>query len=330
MKRLSAAGFKSAVARQIVLPDWWDESCVDAPEVLPEVELRVARFVGATLADVRNPKLALASPAYPGAQLRRVKNIDRDRLAPAIHLGLKVAEATVRNWRGSVPVVRIPPDDPLDWRAQLIRRGPVIRLPALLEDLWERGVPVVHIEVRPSPSFQGMVCIVGGRPVIVLAHDLDDPARLAFVVAHEMAHVVAGDCVEGQPVVDEDEVNPDDHATERSADRYAARVLTGGKIPKLEDADPKDLARQALVVEQSAQIDAALVVHWWAKSHAESGSKVYARAALAREAMYRHTLGKRRLREAFDEHIDLEAASESDRALLRCLFLDPERDATGH
>ena len=37
--------------------------------------------------------------------------------------------------------------------------------------------------------------------------------------------------------------------------------------------------------------------------------------------------GKRALRALFDQYVDLENASDSDRALLRCLHGDPQRDA---
>lgn len=323
MRRLSAAGFKREFARQAVLPDWWDDSCAADAALLPEVEIRVARFIGAPLALVRDASAALAAPAYPGAQLRRVRDINRDRLGPAIHAGLQVAAAVVRNWRGAAPPVRLPPIDSTVWRNQIARPKPVVRLADVLADLWGRGIPVVHVEVLPAPSFQGLACIVEGRPVVLLAHDFDEPARLAFFIAHEVAHIVYGDCSPGQPVVDEQDEVSDDHEIERRADGYAIKVLTGGApIPRVDASGFKALAAEASAIEKAHGVDAATIVWSWAKRGGD-----YAKATLAVQALYRMKGGKRAIREQFNSHVDLDAASESDRALLRCLFGDPERDA---
>jgi Zn-dependent peptidase ImmA (M78 family) len=324
MRRLAAAGFKREIAREVVLPDWWDDSCASDPSLLPEIELRVARFVDAPLSLVRAADQPLSAPDYPGAQLRRVRDIHRDRLGPAIHLGLRVAEAAIRSWRGALPSLRVPPADPNLWREEMPRSSTVVRLPDVLADLWARGIPVIHIALMPSPSYQGMVCIVEGRPVVVLAHDFDEPARLAFVIAHEVAHVVHGDCEPGHPVVDEEDINPDDHDAEKRADMYSVRVLAGAApIPRLEEADPKALARRADEIEQEHGVDAALVVRSWGKRTGE-----HAKATLAVAALYGMKGGKRAIREAFDRHIDLDGATETDRALLRCLHGEPQGHAT--
>ena len=323
MRRLSAAGYKGAVAREIVVPDWWDEDCDRDPSLLPEVELRVARFVDQPLSVVRDPAAPIAAPAYPGTQLRRIRDIHRDRLGPAIHVGLRVAEAAIRCWGDALPPVRLPPLDPTGWRAAIPRVGEVVRLRDVVEDLWSRGIPVLHLATVPSPSFQGMACLVHGRPVIIIAHDLDEPARLAFVIAHEVAHVVNGDCTDGQPVVDEEDVVDDDHVIERRADLYSVRVLAGAApIPHVDGRDPKALATAAAKIEKEHGVDAALVVRAWGKRNNE-----HAKATQAVHALYLMKGGKRTLREALDRHLDLEGASESDRALLRCLHGDPRHDA---
>ena len=116
MRRLSAAGFKREFAHVAVLPEWWAPGCEDDPTLLPDLEIRVARFVGAPLAVVRDPSAALAAPAYHGAQLRRVRDINRDRLGPAIHAALQVGAAVIRNM-GAAPL-DLPPADPIAWRAR--------------------------------------------------------------------------------------------------------------------------------------------------------------------------------------------------------------------
>ncbi len=321
MSRLSAAGFKKSFARAAVLPDWWDKSCESDKTLLPDVEIRVARFIGAPLAVVRDPGAPLAPPKYPGAQLRRVRDIATDRLAPAIHAALQMAGAVVRSMNEQT--VRLPPADPLEWRKQIVGTRQLLVLNDLAGDLWARGIPIIHIENLPAPTFQGLACIVEGRPVIVVGHDVDAPARLAFIIAHEVAHVVNGDCTADHPVVDEKEEVLDDHEMEKRADAYATAVTTGGvTVPDVRASTFKELATIAHQVEKDTGVDASAVVWAWAR---RTGN--YPLAMMAAQALYKTTHGKRMLRTQLDRNVDLDNASESDRALLRCLYGDSDRDA---
>lgn len=62
MRRLSAAGFKRDVVRTALLPDWWDDSLAHEGSILPEVEIRVARFLNRPIAEVRDPAVSLRAP----------------------------------------------------------------------------------------------------------------------------------------------------------------------------------------------------------------------------------------------------------------------------
>ena len=305
-----------------ILSDWWDESCADDPGLLQDVELRVARFLGLPLAKVQDPGAALAPPSYPQAQLRRVRDIDRDHLGPAIHAAIKVAAAVARSLRAPVPEVTVPPGDGLEWRNQIAHSGPALALKEIVDDLWMRGIPVIPLEVLPSPSFQGITCVVENRPAIVIAHKNDEPGRLAFLASHEAGHVAAGDCSPGQPVVDEEEEIADEADIEVRADRYATRLVVGSDdVPRVEGGSYKDLAHQATSLERSGGVDASAVIFAWARRTGD-----YAKAAMAVKALYRASGGRRQLREIFDRYVDVDAASESDRALLRCVHGDPELD----
>lgn len=313
MRRLAAAGFKAQFARTALLPDWWDESCTDDPTLLPELEVRVARFLGSPVKLVRDADASLSAPTYVGAQLRRVRDLARDRLASAIHAALRIAQAVVRNMPDRVPDP--PPADALAWRAQIPRRAAVLQLDDILGDLWTRGIPVIQATTLPSPGFQGLVAIVEGRPTVVIGHDIDEPSRLAFVVAHEVAHVVSGDCSEAQLVVDEDEGIPDDTAMEARADSFASALLTGNvRLPELSPRDFKDLATKAASQETLLGVDASSVIWAWARRTLD-----YQMAAMATKALYRDRGGKRIVRRHTETNVNFYDASDSDRALLRCL-----------
>ncbi|MDP1571032.1 MAG: hypothetical protein Q8L86_13625 [Vicinamibacterales bacterium] len=314
LQRLSRAGFSKDFVHSALLPDWWDEACADDPALVQDFEFRVARFLGSSLDAVSDPNTPLAPLAYPGAQLRRVRDISRDRLAAAIHVATQVASATVRNLRQTHPPQTLPLFG-LAWREQIIGLGTGLRLGDVLRDLWTRGIPVIPLDVLPAPSFQGMACIVEGQPAIVIGYKHDEPGRVAFLIAHEAAHIAASDCAPGQPVVDgEDEIR-DDAEIEGRADAYATRVLIGGaEVPDVNTSasrDFKDLARQASKIERESGADASTVIFAWARRTGD-----YATATMAVKALYRNVGARRQLREHFAQRVNIADASETDRALL--------------
>lgn len=325
MRRLARAGFKGDFVRRALLPDWWDVGCERDPALLPDLEIRVARFLGATMSVVRDPAVGLAVPSYPGAQLRRVRDVTRDRLAPAIHTAMQVASAVVRTLGADAPPVHVPPVDGLSWRAQIERPGPAVRLDDILGDLWRRGIPVVAVDALPAPSFQGLACIVEGRPVLMVGYKHDEPGRIAALTAHEAGHVAAGDCTTDHPVVDEEDEVVDEGDMERAADRYATRVLIGGEdIPVIRANNYRDLARAASKIEKDSGADAGAIIFSNARQTGD-----YAMATMAAKALYRASGARRLLGEYLASHVDIESASESDRVLLRCALGGAERDASG-
>lgn len=324
MRRLSRTGFKTDFIRPAILPDWWDDAYADDPGVLPDIEIRVARFLQLPISEVRDPSVELTTPTYGRAQLRRVRDIDRDRLGPAIHTALQIAGAVVRSLRPADRRPEVLPADAFTWRHQLSPAGQVVKLDDLLGDLWGRGIPVVPVDVLPAPTFQGLACIVEGRPVILLGHKIDQPGRVAYVVAHEAGHVVAGDCAPDQPVVDEEEEIADDSDMEHNADLFATRVLVGrDDIPNIDSGDFRELAQRAFKLEREIGAEASTIIFAWARRTGE-----YATASMAVKALYRHSGARNRLRDHFDRHVDIDAATETDRSLLRCVYGDREERVT--
>ncbi len=322
--RLSKAGFKNDFFRSAILPDWWNDDCLEDPRLLQDIEIRVARFLGRSLTEIKDPSIRLAAPSYPGAKLRRVRDVDRDKLGPAIHSAMRIAAAVVRSLRDTVPSATIPPADGLAWRNAIQHEGPSITLKDVAHDLWMRGIPVIPLDVLPTPSFQGLAGIVEGRPVILLGHKHDEPGRLAFIVSHEAGHVAARDCAPEQPVVDEEEDIQDNEPIEHRADQYATHVLVGSAtIPDINGGSFRDLARKAAELERRIGANASTLIFAWARRLPSSGN--YQTATLAVRALYQAAGARRQLRQLFDEYVDIAAATETDRALLRCVFGEPER-----
>ena len=317
MHRLAKAGFSKEFVQRAILPEWWDEQCSDDQRLVRDIEIRVARFLGRSVAAVGDPQRTLAPSQYSGAQLRRVRDTSRDRLAPAMHAAIRVTTAVVRNLRDAVPPPHKLPPSGLTWRDQCADNGIAPTLKAIVASLWAHGIPVVTLDLLPTPSFQGMACVIEDRPVIVVGHKHDEPGRVAFTIAHEAGHIAAGHCMVDQPVVDEGDEIVDETEMERVADRYATDVLLGDtSVPPVTDAGStnfKGWARLAAAVEHKTGADASFVIYSWAR---ETGD--YATAAMAVKALYRSSGARKQLRELFSLHVDFTVATETERGLLLC------------
>ena len=321
IRRLREAGFGKEFVAGAILPDWWDQSCLDEPNLLPEIEIRVGRFLAVPMSIVTDPESALEAPGYPGAQLRCVRDVDKGRLGPAIHAAIGIGGAVVRNLGQLVPKPALPPPDGLAWREEVRDFQGSVTLVTILEDLWNRGIPVVPTHTLPVPGFQGLAAVVEGRPVVVLGHMHDEPGRAAFRVALEVGHIAKGDCTSGFPVVDKhDEILSDDEM-EQLADRYASRLLAGrDAVPQLGDrtfGDFRDLAERAAAVERETGADAGAILFSWARTTGD-----YRMATLATRALYLSTGATRSLRKYFKKFVDFRGASQSDQELMRAVIPD--------
>ena len=323
-RRLASAGFHREFVRQAILPDWWDASCEQDQEILVEIDIRVSRFLAQPLSVVQDPTVPLTPRAYSGAQLRRVRtNIDSDRLSSAIHAAMQIAGAVARCMPEDFPEFTGFPDNGLSWREEIERSSSTVTLQDIIRDLSSRGIPVIPVEVLPAPSFQGLACIIEERPIRVLGQKYDTPGHIAFITAHEVGHVSSGHCTEDNPVVDEEGSISDNSSMERAADRYATQVLVGEEtVPVVGGDDFRQLAQNAFILEMERGVDAGMSIYAWA---ARTGN--YPQATMAVRALYRGSGGRQLLRDFLRRNVDLDDASETDRALLRCVFGEEERDA---
>ena len=316
MRRLARAGFERRFIRSALLPEWWDETSDDDPALLTDFEIRVARFLEFPLSAIRDSNVSFAPPELTRARLRRVREVDSQRLAPAIHSAGRIADATVRSLREPSSDPKVPPLDGCEWRRQIAPSGVAVTLDQILGDLWSRGIPVVPLEIIPSPSFQAIVCVKGGRPVILIGQKNDEPGRVAFWLAHEVGHIVHGDCDSDHLVLDGEDSILDETDIEVQADHYARQVLVGAKeIPEIESSDFKAIAKELAQEELSTGIDAGMIAAVWASRTGD-----YAMATMALKALYRASGARQRIRKYFQEHVDVAGATETDRHLLRCVY----------
>ena len=127
-------------------------------------------------------------------------------------------------------------------------------------DRWD-GRDIVVLEDRLHPGLRGGLSLVDGRWLIILNRD-DPPPRARFTLAHELGHIVLGDCGGGRMQRD-DWLHPDDrvHPDHRvHPDKRAASVQRPLRVPL------SSTTREALCDRFAVErlLPASLVRYVWA------------------------------------------------------------------
>jgi Zn-dependent peptidase ImmA (M78 family) len=125
---------------------------------------------------------------------------------------------------------------------------------------------VVHVsnfpKVTGQKKFDGMVGEYGDRPVILIGNNRKSPAWLAFILAHELGHIICGH-VKGSSIIDEhildidehSDLDDDDKRQELEADHFAVELLFGRENARYDT--PSNLSPVLLVnhAKDNAQKD---------------------------------------------------------------------------
>ncbi len=227
-RRLSQIGFDSRFVRARMLPDWWDDSLAQVPANRALAEAAISRMLGLKIKDLRDPEASLTLPSISAFRLKQRRGSRPTETLAALVLAQRIAAAVAQALGDVPPFRRTRGADQM--RNAILARYEFVDLDSLLDEAWRRGVAVIHMAELPrgSKKFDGMAMFCGKTPVIVLASGRDGPAWLAFHLAHELAHMMAGHVKTGQrPLVDGDldRISTDDD--ERQANRFACKLLTG-------------------------------------------------------------------------------------------------------
>ncbi len=303
VERLERAGFDRAFTYNTILPDWWDETCENDPELLPDFEFRTARFLQLPLQTIQDPAAALVhlSPQTP----------DEDVSPASIHAGIQIAHAVIRNLRDHTHAV-LPPSNGLVWHATL-RSGPgePVELHNIVGDLWQRHIPVVPVASLPKPDFQTLGCVIQGRPLVMMSNRITDRWDAAMHTALQMGHIIAGDCENNKIVTHRDW--PDrDRPSEARANAFALEVITGGTEAITFPPDLSSYPRDLVSNFRSTR---------WAAFAVSTPPQYIDFLNLTSDTPKTQVIppAQSTLFNAFIQNVDVDAASETDTNLLRCV-----------
>jgi hypothetical protein len=267
-------GLSAAQVRHF-LPEWWEDEAAEDETTFLELQILLARRLNVEIGTLQSKQ---PKPEFRSAT-RRFKTVHPEgstQLAVASAVGYGLAQVLAAACHRKLTADSLTAEQ---MRAQLLEGRTSVTLDSLCTWLWERGVPVVHITHWPKQLRRpDAMCVrVGERAVVMVVRKETAPARLAYLVAHEVGHVMSGHLkADNNAVLVDDTLPVDDQdfakdADEGAADKYALRVLGGEKLAAAAKSlkgtgSELELAVQALRVAKPQGLDAGQVILAWARA----------------------------------------------------------------
>lgn len=273
LERLEAKGLQAKYVRNCALPVWWDADLEDDPTVVAEGAGYIAKRLGLDIASVFTPDAEIQFKTQAQAKFKKRKDTNEQSLDIAQGLASRVAEMVSYAAR---PKYLDPGGDALAIRKYILEQHPWVNLESLLGYCWAKGIPVVHFAPPPgTKKIDGMVAKFHDRPIIVICCSRKSPAWQAFILAHELGHILC-DHVQGQCVVDEAITQDDRDLEEVEANHFAATLLLGSSQNYTWDSriQPNKLAEIAQNYSARDTVDPALVCnnYGWRRNNRDDWS----------------------------------------------------------
>lgn len=236
LKSFKGLGLTPTQVRSL-MPEWWDDEAAEDEGGLLELQILLARRLNVSLASLQSHA---PQPAFRETT-QRFKTVHPDgstQLAVAASIGHGLAQL-LASACGTPAVTGL---SPAGLREQLLSNGmPAVTLAGLCAWMWEHGLPVVHVTGWPDGLRRpDAMCVrVGDRPVTMVVRKELHPPKLAYLVAHELGHIMAGHLDDAKNAVLVDDTLPVDaqqsvkDPDEIEADAFAMATLGGNMLLSL-------------------------------------------------------------------------------------------------
>jgi Zn-dependent peptidase ImmA (M78 family) len=217
-------GIPRHFVKKFIFPRWWNSKLEnDYQSLLKLIDLLSERLLLDIKFSSKNNFLVAFQPIpNPKFKLRTKQN--NSNLFS--HLAMALANIISLRVKNRYEPIAL---DAKKVREYILQKKSFIDLDAILNFCWEHGIPVVHFDKKPKSNcskFDGMVAVCGDRPVIVIGSSYKSPARLAFIIAHELGHIAYNHVKEGI-LVDTSVEKQESDIEEEEANKFAQKLLFG-------------------------------------------------------------------------------------------------------
>ena len=224
-KRLANVGLHKAYVREFGFPDWWEDGYAAEAGHFYEAKLTLARRLGLELGSVLADDQPIRFRDIGNCRFKTKRNKELCQQGPAQSLARTLAEmAAVAVATPYRPL----PSTGLTLREDILsERHPWVDFEGLLTYLWAHGIPVLFLSNPPPPAgMDGMVTMVRGRPVVVLARKDKSCAWQLFILAHEAGHIALGHVRDNETLTDNKIDKQDKDPEEAGANHAAIEIIT--------------------------------------------------------------------------------------------------------
>lgn len=283
--RLSKIGFPKQFVKSKALPDWWDTEFEATAGAAVEAASYLARRLNLDIASLLKPDATPTFKPSCQAKFKLKEGTEAEQLQVAQCMATRVAEmvayACKPEFKGLLTTAKDVRDEILEFSAEYtttlhsnnIRQNqPFVNLEGLLNFCWKYGIPVIHFAGFPNKvkKFEGLAAFFYGRPVIVLSFKHSSPARLLFILAHELGHIIKGH-LNGGSIVDEEIELQEGDTEEIEANEFAVELLLGKPdmtYYKIQNFSGEELAGYSQAISERDRVDPGVVAlnYAWIKA----------------------------------------------------------------
>ena len=230
-RELQQAGIANA-AVNAVWPEWWSAEAESSLSATAELTYTVARRLG-----LSPQSLFDGSPRFLWYDTTKFKNLGGttpEEQAILASFGTAVGRCAI----SATPPAAFPLiSDAQTARNTILSEARFVGLTELLIFCWQTGIPVIQLRVFPlqQKRMQAMTVKVKGRYAILLGYESEYYSRMAYILAHEIGHILLGHLEQDESLLDMDDPLTAENldAEEVEAGRAAFVLLTGRDDPQV-------------------------------------------------------------------------------------------------
>lgn len=230
-RELREAGIANA-AIDAAWPQWWSDEAAGSLSATTELTFTVARRLG-----LSPQALFEGSTRFLWRDDTKFKRLDTrtpGEDAALASFGIVIARSAVAATVGDTLPVRISAGE---LRTQILEQGRTVDFPTLISFCWAFGIPVIQLHVFPldRKRMHAMTVRVKNRYAILLGYRSRYHAQTAYILAHEIGHILLGHLADSDALLEEDDplMSGSTDEEEIAADRFALAVLTGTESPRV-------------------------------------------------------------------------------------------------
>ena len=260
-RELQEAGIANA-AINAVWPEWWSTEANASLSATAELTYTVARRLGLS------PRALFdGSPQFLWHDSTKFKNLgtttDQEQAILA-SVGTAVGRCALS---ATTPATFPATAHAQTVRGAILRQARFVDLTELLKFCWQTGIPVIQLRVFPlkQKRMQAMTVKVERRYAILFGYESEYYARMAYILAHEIGHILLGHLEHSDSLLDiDDPLTGGELDTEEvEADRAARVLLTGRADPEIladtESYKATQLAHAAMAAADRERIEAGIL-----------------------------------------------------------------------